>query len=250
MCGLNSSDNLRQHISVLYDQGRRHVVHEDDLVDRRLKWAIAISGFLFAAYGATWVAFTSFPPEIVASIYAVQLVVALMGIGSSLVAIPSIHAAHLAIRAITRKYNKFIESNAEQIESEKIQVWKLIGDRITHVPGFYSSLFIPFGLAASWFLVAFSAVNLIAYSFSVSLEAAFIYPYILSALFFILLIFLHLLFGYARRLLQRIQQTEGESETVKALRAAGLERNISIISEDSFLWKPFSQDNSKNGSAR
>ncbi|SHG80800.1 hypothetical protein SAMN05444003_1022 [Cognatiyoonia sediminum] len=156
---MSEENQLEERLNTLFQQARDYVIHEDDLVDRRLKWVITITGFLFAAYGATWIAW---PDEvklngplqgaeyIALSLCIVRMTLAIFGYASARIGAISIQAAHHAIRAVTRKYNNFIMMNRTQILEQRLQVWQLIGDRLTHLPGFYSSAFTPFGIAVLW----------------------------------------------------------------------------------------------------
>ncbi len=230
----------------LYDQARRHVVHEDDLVDRRLKWTITISGFLFAAYGATWIAYPkSFPvqdTEVSINLTVVQIVLCMFGFLASLISVPSIHAAHLAIRAITRKYSNFVEANEHAIRAQKAQVWKLIGDKVTHLPGFYSSLYLPILLASIWTIVMSIDVSIISYIVLSQLGMRSDFYCAVFVIVFATAGILFLLWLYSWKLKQRLETAVEESETVKKLRASGDLKNVSVISEDTFQFELFPSD--------
>lgn len=145
---------LQRRLKQLYSEARAFVEHEDDLVDRRLKWVITVSGFLFAAYGGTMIASASpgiaTNPDLQVVLSGVRIAIGIVGFVSALIGAQSIHAAHLAIRGVTRKYNIFLEYNKTDILYNGLQVWKLIGDKLTHLPGFNASVFNPYLIAFVW----------------------------------------------------------------------------------------------------
>ena len=157
---------LESRLELLYQQARSFVEHEDDLVDRRLKWVITISAFLFAAYGGSFIAYSSTDKELEKNLLSVaRLAMCFSGYCSSMMGARSIQAAHHAIRAITRKYNAFLYSNRNEIIEGKLQVWKLIGDRATHVPGFMSAISQPFYIAWVWIVLALAEVFILLFDY-------------------------------------------------------------------------------------
>lgn len=150
---LSNESILERRLSRIFAEGRLYVQHEDDLVDRRLKWLITISGFLFAAYGGSLIASANDAIEpnqkIVVSLARIGMGVA--GFLSCLIGASSINAAHRAIKAINRKYSSFVLENEAGIREEKLHAWQLIGDRPNKLPGFASSLAQPYLIAVAWF---------------------------------------------------------------------------------------------------
>ncbi len=154
---------LERRLARLFDEGRRYVQHEDDLVDRRLKWIITISGFLFAAYGGSLIATANVKENAsqMMLLSGARIGMGIAGVISCIIGASSINAAHRAIKAIARKYTAFVIANAKGIEEEKLQAWQLIGDRPSKLPGFSSSIFMPYLIANVWFALLLLEVALV-----------------------------------------------------------------------------------------
>ena len=162
-----TAEELERRLNTLYEQARSFVEHEDELVHQRMQWMLATSAFLFAGYGATWIAW----PDVIndrpqLSVYVlsvVRVVVCVLGGVASMFSLQSIVAAHHAIRGVNRKYSNIIQANSTSILAHDLQVWKLIGDRSTHIPGFYSSAYLPLGITITWSVAGLMDVLLIIY---------------------------------------------------------------------------------------
>ncbi len=238
---------LECRIETRYEQGRRNVMHEDDLVDRRLKWAITVSGFLFAAYGATWIAWPKgFAEEatlLAPVLCGVGIALGVLGAACGMVAIPSIHAAHLAIRAVTRKYNTFVVANEQEIRRQKLQVWKLIGESVTHIPGFYSSLWLPYGITAVWFVLITMDLGILGFILAGALGLAEGWiPVGCTLLAVILGCALHQLVRTGLGSVRKIRKAATDSESAERLRQAGDVHNATVISMDTFEFELPPQD--------
>lgn len=95
---------------------RSRIEHEDNLINHRLSWLMAFTGFLFAAYGLSFVPeaasltkFASAPEETLRlqnKIDAMRLLLQMVGAGAALMALLGICAANRAIRDCTRNHIK------------------------------------------------------------------------------------------------------------------------------------------------
>ncbi len=155
---------LESRLYDLFYMARGMVEHEDSLVNSRLMWVLTFSGFLFATYGGSLIAEASLLKNVISDnmdgtlrnfstrnqIDMTRSVLSIVGVLSCIVGANSIAAAHSAIRRIVKKYGSFVVANKGQIESEGVQVWKLIGDAETNVAGFQLALALPYILAMSW----------------------------------------------------------------------------------------------------
>ncbi len=197
----HTSDNetesrLERRSARVFTQARQLVEHEDDLVDRRLKWLITISGFLFVAYGASFLPSSNLNtdkcaelfPEIegdcrtAAVVVFARLAMAILGVVNCLTGTKSIQAAHLAIAAISRKYKDFLMVNKADLKTEAIQVFRLIGDDGMRIPGASFSFSTPYMLAGVWIaLIALSAVEFLSLFLHAEYFPAVVFVGILSA---------------------------------------------------------------------
>jgi len=260
-----SGKQLEQRINTLFEQGRSLVSHEDDLVDRRLKWIITILAFVFAAYGATWIAF---PSEIafsdgtstvrsdrqgegvtfraVVALGMVRIALVCLGIFVSILGAKSILAAHLAVSAVNRKYRDFIIVHEDEIREFGLQVWKLIGDSSGQMKGFYSSSMIPFVIAFVCAAIAWGEVIFLAYVLTYVLFATSEYLFYGVLFFGSLAGFkaIHLIWSGAKAHTDTIMKSADHSteyDTVPETEPLGQVTRISI---DSFKakMKPFNDD--------
>ena len=158
-----------------YEQIREKIVHEDELVNHRLMWAITLNGLLFTAYGfslgaegsslaaattdsgvsvaaassaasavgnmAKAAAYTSFMETIASLRHGMVLV----GIGSSFAAFVGVVAAYRSIRDDEYHFTLF-----RNRDPDAPRFPLPIGRRSTNLLGMFSGLAVPFLLAGAW----------------------------------------------------------------------------------------------------
>jgi hypothetical protein len=101
--------NLQDYLG-LYDAYRKYLVHEDDLINQRTSWTVAIQSFSIAAVG--WVFTAMINPSNGADPYVVQECKRLiqffcaLGIGVSLISAGGILAAESAISRLEGEWSK------------------------------------------------------------------------------------------------------------------------------------------------
>lgn len=238
---------LEKRLAQIYQEGRAFVEHEDDLVDRRLKWVITISAFLFAAYGGSLIASANVEDTDQATLLSVSRIsMGVFGVMSATIGATSIHAAHLAIKAVARKYGNFVLNNAEEIRKQKLHVWKLIGDSLSQLKGFSSSLIQPYLIAGVW-------AALVVFEFRVLVIRHFVWfdtitHHIVSAsidqeqlgkliLFCVPAFWMHLMLVYKKNRIQLVISSRVSSE-IHASRQGSVEiSELTILSEQSFKKK-------------
>jgi hypothetical protein len=145
----------------LYECTREKIIHEDNLINHRIMWAITLNGLLFSAYGFSLMAdsgamavltSTATPSQIVAhqtlmsTIGILRQGMVYVGIDSSLAAFVGIAAAYQAIQddAI------FFERQIKQSSREPSAWPSTIGRPCTNIMGMVSGLAVPLLMAAVW----------------------------------------------------------------------------------------------------
>lgn len=147
--------------SKLYNCTREKIIHEDNLINHRIMWAITLNGLLFSAYGFSLMAdsgamaaltATATPSQIAAhqtlmsTINILRQGMVYVGIGSSVAAFIGMAAAYRAIKndAI------FFEYRIKQSELETNAWPSPIGQPVTNMMGMISGLAVPLLIAAVW----------------------------------------------------------------------------------------------------
>ena len=106
---------LQQSVS-MYTVYRQYLVHEDDLVHQRTTWSITIQGFLIVAFGLAFqnkvkifemppVVTSTFAPPLLDRQYSAEIfILAILGIGVSLICLLAVLAAQRAINGLRRSW--------------------------------------------------------------------------------------------------------------------------------------------------
>jgi hypothetical protein len=160
-----------------YQLLRDRTQHEDELVHQRLTWMITLNGLLFTAYGfslgaqASWLSTTvtlnlaevttpDVPFALVAPkftemrsvIDTVRVGMAVVGIGSAVLAAFGVTAANRAIRNDVAAYRAFLEQR--QIKEDVPWLERPIGFAATHLLGMAAGSGFPVLVAWVWMYVA------------------------------------------------------------------------------------------------
>ena len=109
-----------------------------------------------------------------------------------------------------------------------MQVWKLIGDKITHAPGFHSSLYIPYELSAIWVVIGMLSIAIGFYPALKMFDLVLLYPFVLVPLALVAAIWITRLFKAAKSLRVELEETAEESKTVKQLREMGFCEKLKV----------------------
>jgi uncharacterized protein YacL len=145
----------------LYEHIREKIMHEDNLINHRIMWAITLNGLLFSAYGFSLMADSgaiaalaanATPSQIAAyqtlisTINVLRQGMVYVGIGSSAAAFVGIAAAFRAIKDDAIFFAELINKKLERPSTCPPP----IGGQITNIAGMISGLAVPLLISAVW----------------------------------------------------------------------------------------------------
>jgi hypothetical protein len=147
--------------SQLYECTREKIIHEDNLINHRIMWAITLNGLLFSAYGFSLMADSGAMAALTSTATLSQIVahqtlmstinilrqgMVYVGIGSSIAAFIGIVAAYQAIKDDALFFERRIRQS-----SQAANTWpSTIGRPGTNIMGMMSGQAVPLLMAAVW----------------------------------------------------------------------------------------------------
>lgn len=163
-----------------YDRVRDKVVHEDNLVNQRLTWFIALNGFIFAALSFSLSAEGSALSELssesdtvkakaesfINRLHFIRLSLFSIGLGSSLATLLGIFAAYRRIsheRINFHLYLSYVKGViGKSSDRRELIPWlpRLTGYPFTNSLGMLSGLILPILIGAAWWVFGFSMTDL------------------------------------------------------------------------------------------